>query len=73
VRRPDRVLIAAMIRQAVIDAKSTSRFVPLRDKRSARRFVMSESFVDFCEWLGVRPSAIRETVELVREKEEGAR
>ena len=68
VARPERVLIAAMVRMAVLDARSRSKNVSYRDKMSARRFVRSGAFVDFCEWLGMRPSAIREVVDSVEEE-----
>lgn len=60
---PGRILIAAIVRQAVVDARSSPRAVGSGHWRSACVFVRSEAFVDFCEWLGVRPSGIREVLD----------
>ena len=63
----NRALLAAIIRCAFVDARSSGHNIPDADFHSAWIFLQSEAFVDFCDFLGIPSKARKDAVENVRE------
>lgn len=52
---PEKLLISAVIRCAMSDARGMNSLTNEQDVYSAHEFLTSGTFTDLCDWLGVQP------------------